>query len=225
MEWTRKYEALRLILAVLVCAAIPAVSMAESDGNPVEKFPPPCADSLQCDDNQVIAETFALYYWRDRIDLDENYLDNGWQMKRICDYLARSPRIDSITIYAYASPEGAYRRNVWLSEQRAKAAKEYLLAHRPDSSALDPEDILLRPMHENWAGLEAELQANYHRHDREKVLSILRASVGNDTKKWRLEQLDGGYTYKYIIRRHMPRLRLATWICAVSYTHLRAHET
>ncbi len=40
MKWTRKYEALRLILAVLVCAAIPAVSMAESDGNPVEKFPP-----------------------------------------------------------------------------------------------------------------------------------------------------------------------------------------
>ena len=213
MEWTRKYEALRLILAVLVCVAIPAVSMAESDGNPVEKFPPPCADSLQCDDNQVIAEIFALYYWRDRIDLDETYLDNGWQMARIRDYLARSPRIDSITIFAYASPEGAYRRNVWLSEQRAKAAKEYLLAHRPDSSALDPEDILLRPMHENWAGLEAELQANYHRHDREKVLSILRASVGNDTKKWRLEQLDGGYTYKYIIRRHMPRLRLATWIC------------
>ncbi len=41
MKWTRKYEALRLILAVLVCAAIPVVSMAESDGNPVEKFPPP----------------------------------------------------------------------------------------------------------------------------------------------------------------------------------------
>lgn len=40
MKWTRKYEALRLILAVLVCAAIPVVSMAESDGNPVEKSPP-----------------------------------------------------------------------------------------------------------------------------------------------------------------------------------------
>lgn len=117
MKWTRKYEALRLILAVLVCAAIPVVSMAESDD--IQKFPPPCADSLQCSDNQVIAETFALYYWRDRIDLDENYLDNGWQMARIRDYLARSPRIDSITIFAYASPEGAYRRNVWLSEQRA----------------------------------------------------------------------------------------------------------
>lgn len=38
MEWTRKYEALRLILAVLVCAAIPVVSMAESDD--IQKFPP-----------------------------------------------------------------------------------------------------------------------------------------------------------------------------------------
>lgn len=39
MKWTRKYEALRLILAVLVCAAIPVVSMAESDD--IQKFPPP----------------------------------------------------------------------------------------------------------------------------------------------------------------------------------------
>lgn len=38
MKWTRKYEALRLILAVLVCAAIPVVSMAESDD--IQKFPP-----------------------------------------------------------------------------------------------------------------------------------------------------------------------------------------
>lgn len=41
MKWTRKYEALRLILAVLVCAAIPVVSMAESDD--IQKFPPPLA--------------------------------------------------------------------------------------------------------------------------------------------------------------------------------------
>lgn len=46
MKWTRKYEALRLILAVLVCAAIPVVSMAESDD--IQKFPPPPLARIRC---------------------------------------------------------------------------------------------------------------------------------------------------------------------------------
>ena len=74
-------------------------------------------------DSSVVADRFALYYWRNRIDLDANYLDNAWQMQRIERYLADSPRIDSITIYAYASPEGVYEHNVWLAKRRAEAAR------------------------------------------------------------------------------------------------------
>ncbi len=164
-------------------------------------------------DSTDVVERFTLYYWRDRIDLDDDYLDNAAQMAHIRRYLALSPHIDSIIIYAYASPEGVYERNVWLSRKRAEAAKRYILVHTPKESSLDPNRIKLRPMEENWEGLKAELQANYHRYDRDKVLSILDAPVRNDTKKWRLQQLDGGRTYKYIIRNHMPRLRMATWVC------------
>lgn len=164
-------------------------------------------------DSTSVVDSFALYYWRDRIDLDENYLDNARQMAHIRHYLANSPHIDSITIYAYASPEGVYERNVWLSRKRAEAAKRYILTHLPEGSNLTGDRIILCPMEENWQGLQAELEANYHRHDRDKVLAILKAPVRNDTKKWRLQQLDNGRTYKYIIRNHMPHLRLATWIC------------
>ena len=164
-------------------------------------------------DSSVVADRFALYYWRNRIDLDANYLDNAWQMQRIERYLADSPRIDSITIYAYASPEGVYEHNVWLAKRRAEAARQYIMDHLPEGSTFDTDRIRLCPMDENWDGLEAELEANYHRYDRERVLAILRAPVRNDTKKWRLQQLDNGYTYKYIIRRHMPKLRMATWVC------------
>lgn len=163
--------------------------------------------------DSCVVDRFALYYWQDRINLDENYLDNARQMGRIKHYLANSPHIDSITIYAYASPEGVYEHNVWLARKRAEAAKRYILAHIPADKEFDAQRIRLCPMEENWAGLAEELEANYHRNDRERVLAILRAPVRNDTKKWRLQQLDNGYTYDYIIRRHMPRLRLATWIC------------
>lgn len=169
-------------------------------------------DSVRADSSCVV-DRFALYYWRDRIDLDEEYLDNQRQMDRIRHYLANSPHIDSITIYAYASPEGVYEHNVWLARKRAEAAKRFVLSHIPGERPFDADRIRLCPMDENWDGLAEEIEANYFRNDRERVLDILEAPVRNDTKKWRLQQLDNGYTYKYIIRNHMPRLRLATWIC------------
>ena len=199
-----------VILACMMCLLCPVTGRASSvypnggGGNFTETESP---------DSSCVVDRFALYYWRDRIDLDETYLDNKRQMERIRLYLANSPQIDSITIYAYASPEGVYEHNVWLAEKRAEAAKRFVLAHIPQERNFNPERIRLCPMEENWTGLAEELEANYHRNDREKVLAILRAPVRNDTKKWRLQQLDNGYTYKYIIRRHMPRLRLATWIC------------
>lgn len=164
-------------------------------------------------DSTYVVDRFALYYWHDHIDLDENYLDNARQMTRIKRYLAQSPHIDSITVYAYASPEGSYERNVWLAGKRTEAAKRYILEHLPAGSNLTAERIHLCPMGENWAGLEVELEANYHRSDRNQLLAILRAPVHNDIKKRRLQQLDGGRSYEYIIQNHMSKLRLATWIC------------
>lgn len=158
-------------------------------------------------------DTYSLYYYRDRIDLQEDYLDNAVQMFRIKELLHRSTRIDSIVIYAYASPEGSPRRNNWLSRKRAQVAKDYVLSQLPNDSVLLPENIILRPMGENWDGLEEELRENYHQPNRDKVLRIMRAKVSTETKKWRMQNLDNGYTYNWIIRHHMPALRVATWIC------------
>ncbi len=156
---------------------------------------------------------FALYYRNDCSDVDEEYLDNAENMAKIRRYLQSSPRIDSITIYAYASPEGVYEHNVMLSKRRTVAARNYILRYLSPSSGLSADKIILRPMEENWTGLYEAVVRDYHRADRARVLSILESDVRNDTKKWRLQQLSNGDTYKYIIRHIMPRLRLATWIC------------
>ncbi len=72
----------------------------------------------------------------------------------------------------------------------------------------------MKPVAEDWAGLYEEIVGNYHRPDREKVIAILENDkIGSETRKWRLQQLDGGRTFNYIIKHHMPRLRRATWIC------------
>lgn len=163
--------------------------------------------------DSVNSDRYALYYYCDRIDLQEDYLDNVLQMARIRDILARSPRIDSIAIYAYASPEGAPHRNDWLARRRAEVARDFILANLPNDSVLLPQNIILHPMGENWEGLYEELDANYHLLNRDRVMKIMRADVPTETKKWRLKQLDNGFTYNWIIRHHMPALRVATWLC------------
>lgn len=160
-----------------------------------------------------VARKFAIYYWLDRVDIDEQYLDNEWQISQIRKYLLISPKIDSITICSYASPEGVYERNVWLARKRAEAARRFIVNNIPDGSSLTGDKIKLQPVAENWEGLKQEIEANYTLQNKDRVLRILNSNVGNDTKKWRIRNLDNGYTWHYIIVNHMPRLRLATWIC------------
>lgn len=167
-------------------------------------------DSIASTDRTI--EQHHIYFRFDKINLDSTYLDNATQFDRIRHFVQNSPQIDSITIYAWASPEGVYEHNVWLSRRRAEAAKRFILSNLPEGSSFTADHIHILPMEENWVGLREELEANYHRHDRKRVLQILDSKIPNDTKKWRLKQLDRGYTYNYIIRKHMPRLRLAAWI-------------
>lgn len=207
------YTSVVVLLCILSIAIQSAVAQSPTQRlTQLQKTLPAQEESVGVDSTDY-ADQFTLYYLRDRIDFDENYLDNARQMALIKRYLAESQHIDSITIYAYASPEGVYEHNVWLARKRAEAAKRYIEEELPPGIDLPEERIRLCPMDENWDGLQVELEANYHRSNREQVLAILRAPVRNDTKKWRLQHLDDGFTYKYIIRNHMPKLRMATWIC------------
>lgn len=144
-----------------------------------------------------ITETFSIYYKVDSIDINPTYLENRKNIAHILDYLENSPRIDSITIYAWASPEGPYRRNKWLSHERALTAKRFLLKHSPDSSHLNSTKIKISPIAENWEGLTRLVEENYFRPDREKVLGIIKdRSTGYDRKKKLLQSIDKGKTWR-----------------------------
>ena len=159
---------------------------------------------------------FTIHYRFDRIDIDSSYMDNAATIDTIRFYLTRSEHIDSITVYAWASPEGGYQHNEWLSQKRASAAKQLLLELVSDTTKLDESKIIVSPLAENWPGLTELVEKNYHRHDRERLLRILRAgrgSVGEETLKWRIKQLDGGYTWDYLKRHYMKQLRSASGVC------------
>ena len=157
---------------------------------------------------------FAIHYRFDRIDVDSSYMDNAAAIDTIRFCLTHSVHIDSITVYAWASPEGGYPHNKWLSEKRAAAAKELLLSLAADTTKLNEGKIKISPLAENWPGLLELVEKNYHRANREKLLRILRAEgIGEETRKWRIRNLDGGYTWNYLKRHYMKQLRSATWVC------------
>lgn len=108
---------------------------------------------IQCLPSYAYGETdslandrYSLYYYQDRIDLQEDYLDNALQMARIRRVLTASPRTDSIAIYAYAFPEGNPRGNELLAKKRAEVARDFILANLPNDSVLLPQNIILHPV-------------------------------------------------------------------------------
>ena len=157
---------------------------------------------------------FAIHYRFDRIDVDSSYMDNAAAIDTIRFCLTHSVHIDSITVYAWASPEGGYPHNKWLSEKRAAAAKELLLALAADTTKLNAGKIKISPLAENWEGLLELVEQNYRRPNRERLLRILRAEgIGEETRKWRIRNLDDGYTWNYLKQHYMKQLRSATWVC------------
>lgn len=78
---------------------------------------------------------FAIHYRFDKIGVDTSYMDNAGTIEAIRHSLELSSHVDSITVYAWASPEGGYPHNKWLSEKRAAAAKELLLSLAADTTS------------------------------------------------------------------------------------------
>lgn len=155
---------------------------------------------------------FRIYYPVNKTALYPNYMSNAQNIDTIRRYLAESPRIDSIVIYSYASPEGPYRFNSRLAKGRGKTAKRFIMSLMPADRQLPDSIIHLRPEAENWQGLREEIVANYHLGDRDRVLEILDSDIANEEKKTRLKRLSGGKAWRHIIKTIMPRLRYATWI-------------
>ena len=90
-----------------------------------------------------------IYYPVNKIEIYEDYMSNSEELEYIKLHLANSPRIDSITIYSYASPEGRYKFNKWLAEERGKTAKRYILEHIPEYKHIPDSIVRIAPTAEN----------------------------------------------------------------------------
>ena len=163
-------------------------------------------------DTTVVVRS-KIYYPINKVKIYEDYMNNPSELELIKRHLAASPRIDSITIHSYASPEGPYYFNQWLAEERGKTAKRYILKHIPDFRRLPDTLVRVAPTAENWEGLREEVVNNYMLDDKNEVLEILdMQGVSDARRKSILRRLNNGKPWRYILKNLMPHLRYATWV-------------
>ena len=155
-----------------------------------------------------LAEEFTFYFRCNKSSIDEGYMTNGQEAEILRGMLGRTGfRVDTLTIYAYSSPEGPKKFNSALSLRRAESVRRFIQAN----SSKAPNNIIVVQKEENWPGLRQTVRQSYRRDNREEVLRILSEESDDEARKKALRALDGGESYRYIIDTLMAPLRNATF--------------
>ena len=118
--------------------------------------------------------------------------------------------IDSVSIVAYASPEGNFQYNQWLSANRAAAMRKLLVEKYGDVDFKSIKEIVGGP---DFDGLTRKIEADPNVPYREEVLEIVRNWGNEPVATFKaLRALRGGKPYNYISYKYLPWLRTATTV-------------
>ena len=154
----------------------------------------------------------TIYYRKNKYTLDSMYLSNRQQLAILDSILisANTEQIDTMTIAAFASPEGHPDYNKLLSGRRANTIRDYILSKYPQ---IEPHRVTSLAKGENWEGLLEFVLNDPKVPSREKVLEIITSTKDNIQKQRELTGLDGGKTYyRYIRPNYYPYLRTSVSI-------------
>lgn len=175
--------------------------------------------ALPLNANMVASDTLRLdiLFREDETVVDSSYRDNAAKLEAFCSLMKgylQDPdaNLDIIFITGAASPEGGSRHNKELSEQRAAAIRDYLMA----ALNLNEDVFNLRAIGEDWEGL-AKMVAVCGQPWSDKVLDIIHNTplvtykggkmVGSRKKD--LRDLDYGRVWRWMDENLFPELRKA----------------
>lgn len=140
-----------------------------------------------------------------------NYQDNAAQLARLAECVERfRMNIDSVTIIAFASPEGRYAFNQKLSARRARAMRDYLRKHWPDVNFGNIREWAGGP---DFKGLADALEEDPDVPHRDEVMALVRGwDASPEASFRRLMALHDGESYAYIQKNYLPWQRNATTV-------------
>ncbi|MGL5228414.1 MAG: hypothetical protein ACRC77_09535, partial [Bacteroidales bacterium] len=154
----------------------------------------------------------TLFFPFNKAIVDSTYMSNRSGLLKL-DSLLHNKRIlagiDSLSISAYASPEGAPAYNQQLAARRAAAINEYILQKYP---FMNGYPIRKYPMGENWGGLRKLVLNDLYLPGRSQVLTILNEPIGSVEKENRIKAINDGASWRYIERNMLRFLRGSSFI-------------
>lgn len=127
-------------------------------------------------------------------------------------FVRRNPayEIQRVEVAGFASPEGSLKHNVFLSEGRAAALKNYIVREYGLADNL----MTVKTGAENWAGLIEALQT-YEMPYRDEVLRVIASVDEPDAREEAIRRIDGGRPYSTLLTALYPSLRKNTF--TISY--------
>lgn len=162
-----------------------------------------------------VHESSILFRW-DKSNYEDNYRSNAQAAEKVFNLLEAigTERIDSVSVTAFASPEGVYEHNMALSRRRAKEFDAAVKA----KIGLEGKDIpiVARPGGEAWEQLRVRVAEDSTMSEaaKSRTLALLDDdSVPRDTKKWRMMHNALGNTakegdvYHWLLLNHYVYLR------------------
>ena len=142
----------------------------------------------------------------DSIVIHPEYHDNTRELNKIkatIDSVVKNPNANPklLTIHGYASPEGPYKHNVWLADERTKALARYI-----DNIYKFPKGFIqTESTPEDWEGFERLILESDLPHKRE-ILDIARSDREPDAKMLLIKRRYPA-EYQIMLARYLPYLR------------------
>ncbi len=151
-----------------------------------------------------------------KIDIDHSIFNNREAFSNILGaidkiYTYKDFKVEKIEITGHASPEGTQYRNKWLGENRAKALIGYIIQQRPQYN-LTPDNFQIVNGEENWEGLRRmTIGSKMSEEEKKQIIDIIDSDRGA-SRKLDLRALDGGRTFRKMLKEVYPHLRTALYL-------------
>jgi len=149
-----------------------------------------------------------------------DYANNGEAytaiVEAVKDLSSEESNIRTIVIEGAASPVGNEEYNNRLALRRAEALRD-IIAKMEGGEKLH---IYVISAGEDWRTFKSYIKKNYHEPNRDQVIAIIDSDMANDHKERQLQQLDGGKTWRVLVRDFMATARNAAMIHIVEIDDL-----
>lgn len=170
--------------------------------------------AIESYEKEVGSDSVEVFFRQSKIKLDPQFRNNGSRLESFSQRfksLLNSPssNVNIIRIISGASPEGTYKFNRYLSDNRANAVFDFLTSNK----LVDSADIKIESRGIDWIGLTECVKSSNLAYKDEvlEILTLPEQTIKNgkviDERRNRLRNLNGGKVWRELFDLYFANLR------------------